>query len=625
MNRLFKTISFLAVALCAIAGNANAQAWQAKHGLTSAQYQSEFNNLTAAGYRLSYISGYQVNNQDRYAALFVKTNGPAWIARHGLTSAQYQSEFTTHTKNGFRLTLVNGYTINGQDRYIAIWEKTPGPAYVARHGLTSAEYQSEFNKLTGQGFRLTHVSGYSIGNQDRYAAIFEKTGGPAWVAKHGLTSSQYQSEFNNLTAQGYRLTHVSGYSVGNQPRYAAIFEKRSGPGWIARHDMTSSSYQGEFNNQFYQGYRLKVVSGFSIGNHDRYAAIWEGGGLNGNDAALIDNKIKAYMNKHQVPGVSIAITKAGRLVFAKGYGFADKSTNDRVNPLDSFRVASISKPITAVAVMKLVEQGKLSLDQKVFGAGGILGTQFGTEAYSARVKKITVRHLLEHTSGWSNDGGDPMFMNLNFNHSQLIGWVLDNRAPKNEPGSAYEYLNFGYCVLGRVIEKVSGQNYESYVKKNVLNPAGITRMSIGGDTLEDRKPGEVVYYGPGDPYGLKPGRMDAHGGWIASSVDLVRLMVRVDGFNTKPDILSSSSVASMFTGSTANSGYGKGWIVDNSYRGHNGAMPGTIGFMVRRNDGFGFAVLVNSRPSGDNFCFELKGVLDSIVTGVDNWPAYDLF
>ena len=100
-----------------------------------------------------------------------------------------------------------------------------GAEWVARHGMTSEQYQNEFDKLTGQGYRLTDVSGYSIGDQDRYAAIFEKKTGPAWVARHGMTSEQYQNEFDKLTGQGYRLTDVSGYSVGDQDRYAAIFEK----------------------------------------------------------------------------------------------------------------------------------------------------------------------------------------------------------------------------------------------------------------------------------------------------------------------------------------------------------------------------------------------------------------
>ena len=119
--------------------------------------------------------------------------------------------------------------------------------------------------------------------------------------------------------------------------------------------------------------------------------------------------------------------------------------------------------------------------------------------------------------------------------------------------------------------------------------------------------------------------MDAHGGWIATPIDLLRLMVRADGFAAKTDILFANTEATMFAGAPANPGYGLGWIVDSAYRGHNGAMNGTIGFLVRRNDGFSFAVLCNTRPANDGFCFELKGVIDGIVSSSVAWPAYDLF
>src|SRR6266540_4351435 len=202
-----------------------ASAWVARHGMTSAQYQSAFDSFGASGYRLVEVSGYNVGNQDLYAAIWEKSPGPAWVARHGLTSAQHQAEFDSLVGQGFRLVCVSGYAVNGQDLYAGIWEKIPGPAWVARHGLTSAQYQAQFDSLVGQGFRLTDVSGYAVNGQALYAAIWEKSNGRAWVARHGLSSSEYQGQFDNLVDQGYRLTDVSGYAVNGQALYAAIWEK----------------------------------------------------------------------------------------------------------------------------------------------------------------------------------------------------------------------------------------------------------------------------------------------------------------------------------------------------------------------------------------------------------------
>jgi hypothetical protein len=184
--------------------------------------------------------GTLIDDGSRYAALWVKDEAAVpFVARHGMTSQQYQQEFDTWTGQGYRLSLVNGYTVNSQDRYAAIWQKKAGPIFVARHGLSSQVYQQEFNKWTGQGFRLKLVSGYSVGQQDRYAAIWEKSEGPAWVARHGLSAQAYQQEFDNWVGQGFRLKLVSGYSVAGQERYAAIWEKDNGPAFVARHGLSS--------------------------------------------------------------------------------------------------------------------------------------------------------------------------------------------------------------------------------------------------------------------------------------------------------------------------------------------------------------------------------------------------
>jgi hypothetical protein len=119
--------------------------------------------------------------------------------------------------------------------------------------------------------------------------------------------------------------------------------------------------------------------------------------------------------------------------------------------------------------------------------------------------------------------------------------------------------------------------------------------------------------------------MDANGGWIARPIDLVAILTKVDQASFKSDILTNSTITTMWTGSSANSGYGKGWIVDGSYKGHNGAMPGTIAFLVRRNGDISYAFTVNIRPSNDSFAFKLKSAMDTIAAGVTAWPTYDLF
>jgi hypothetical protein len=238
-------------------------AWVARHGMTSDQYQAEFDKYVGQGYRLVQVSGYGVNGKDYYAALWNKSPSSAWVARHGMTSDQYQAEFDKYVGQGYRLVQVSGYGVNGKDYYAAIWDKSPSTAWVARHGMTSAQYQAEFDKYVGQGYRLVQVSGYGVNGKDYYAAIWDKSPSGAWVARHGMTSAQYQAEFDKYVGQGYRLVQVSGYRVsGGNSLYAAIWSKSESPAWVARHGLTSAQYQAEFDKYVGQGYRLVQVSGY---------------------------------------------------------------------------------------------------------------------------------------------------------------------------------------------------------------------------------------------------------------------------------------------------------------------------------------------------------------------------
>jgi hypothetical protein len=251
--------------------------WIARHGLTAQQYQMAFNDYVGNhGMQLMDVSGYGAANP-LYAALWVKTAAPpAWQARHGLTAADYQATFNQLTAEGYRPALVNGYATAGGPRFACIFEKGSTGPWVARHGLTAAQYQAAFDAFVGQGYVLDWVSGYFDGSQDLYAAIWRKEpGAPAWEARHGLTSAQYQTFFNDVTGRGYKPIVVCGYSDGARDLYAAIFRKiANAPAWQARRGLTAAQYQTTFDELVAKGYRLELVSGYSVGGQDRFAAIW---------------------------------------------------------------------------------------------------------------------------------------------------------------------------------------------------------------------------------------------------------------------------------------------------------------------------------------------------------------
>jgi hypothetical protein len=237
-------------------------AFQARHGLTAQQYQQTFDQLVGQGFRPTHVSGYTENGQERFAAIFEQIGGPAFQARHNVTAEEYQQTFNQLVGQGFRPTCVSGYGVGDQQRFAAIFLQVGGPAFQARHGLTAQQAQQTFAELHAQGFRLKWVNGYSIGGQERFAMIFEQIGGPASQTPHNVTAEEYQQTFNQLVGQGFRPTCVSGYSVGGQDRYAAIFEQVGGPAFQARHGLTAQQYQQTFDELVGQGFRPRLVNAF---------------------------------------------------------------------------------------------------------------------------------------------------------------------------------------------------------------------------------------------------------------------------------------------------------------------------------------------------------------------------
>ena len=354
-----------------------------------------------------------------------------------------------------------------------------------------------------------------------------------------------------------------------------------------------------------------------------------------------DTLFRQFMAKYRVPGASFALARNGRLIYARGFGVADLASGRPVLPDSLFRIASISKSLTAMEVMRLVEAGRLKLETPILE---ILGNTYGAPA-DPRWKRITIRQLLQHTAGWDRDATfDPMF------HSIEIARELETDPPATpamiirsmlrkpldfNPGERYAYSNFGYCLLGRVIERITGTSYEEAVDRGVLLPLKIDSRNfrLGKSLIEDRASGEVTYYaGPFPkegavvgrplgrkvdlPYGAWPHEsLDAHGGWIATAPALVQLALALD--NPSP-IFKPETIKECFARPAGYAGFKKnrspresyyvlGWnvrpIPNADPKGdrrtatswHTGSLPGTFGILVRRSDGFTWALLFNTR------------------------------
>jgi CubicO group peptidase (beta-lactamase class C family) len=382
--------------------------------------------------------------------------------------------------------------------------------------------------------------------------------------------------------------------------------------------------------------------------------------------ASFDRLMRDFLREHELPGAALAVAREGKLVYARGFGQADRATGEPVQPRSLFRIASISKPLTAAAVLQLVERGRLKLGDRVFDTLQLQVPKGEGGRFDPRWKKVTIEHLLQHRGGWDREKSfDPMFRSPAIveelgvpppaRPGDIIRYML--RQPLQfEPGERDAYSNFGYCLLGRVIEKVSGQTYEGYVRKEVLAPLGIHTMRLGATLPEQRVRGEVTYHVPkkdrrpavmgphvGElvptPYGawcLES--MDAHGGWLASAPDLVRFAAAFDD-PQRCKVLNRKSIELLFArppgaaghkrdGKPRDAYYACGWMVrpvgekDKFNTWHTGALDGTSALLVRRHDGLSWAVLFNSRTSAKKV--EPASAIDPLVhkaaDAVKNWP-----
>jgi CubicO group peptidase (beta-lactamase class C family) len=324
------------------------------------------------------------------------------------------------------------------------------------------------------------------------------------------------------------------------------------------------------------------------------------------EEAKIRGIAEAFLRERGIQGMSIAYGREGKIDFEAAYGFADADGTEAVTPKHRFRIASISKPITATAVMMCIEKGLLKADSIVFGPQGILGGD-----YSGDVAAVTVDQLLTHTSGgWANDKDDPMFKNPRMSHAELIAWTLANQKQTHKPGEHYAYSNFGYCVLGRVLEKVLNLPYDKLITQEVFSKCGITTMQIGGNTLAERRPQEVRYLmpKPAAPYTMNVSRMDSHGGWISTAGDLVRFASQLRS------LLNQESIRAMTTHGVSE-GYARGWNVNKVPNWwHTGSLPGTTTIMVHTAKGLCWAGLLNGRKEGlglalDKLMWQMSGAL----------------
>ena len=217
--------------------------------------------------------------------------------------------------------------------------------------------------------------------------------------------------------------------------------------------------------------------------------------------ADLDREMLAYVELTRAPAAAVAVRREGELLYSRGFGHRDRAGKTPTPPDAIFRIGSISKPVTVAMVGELARAGKLQTDAKVLDLLKL--TPPAGAKMDSRWKQITVDQLIEHKGGWDQERTfDPVFRHaltrreLGLSRppttTELTRWML-GKPLDFDPGQRRAYSNFGYCVLGRVIEKAHGKPYAEAMADLVLKPWKIDDIRVGRTALRDRHKREVWY------------------------------------------------------------------------------------------------------------------------------------
>ncbi len=619
------------------------------------------------GYRpISVDANGSTNNPD-IAAVWIADGFTNWTTVNGVTSSEYSNQVTALTSQGYRTLCVDAYGDYPNERYVAVWVKDAqvSAGWGQVFNLSETDYNTAWNNYANAGYRPTWISVLASNSASRFSGAWAKDGNGFWTY-WDMSAGNLNANVTNILGQGGRPISLAGYSPSGSTLFAGHWIYAEQPVWTWNSELTAAAFQTAATSLTNAGFRPVFITEYGSGSSVRYAsawvqdplpAVWTIAGVSNPSLSALDTEMTNYMALRNIARGTLAVTRNGKLVFHHAYTMA--ATN--VAPTQTtnlFRIASLSKQFTSVGIMQLLQAGKFTLDQQI-------STLLDLSTVSdSRFRNVTIRELLQHWGGWDRGVSyDPMFRD--FIISSTLGRPLPTTPPMvidymkgqpldHAPGTVYAYSNFGYCLLGRIMEAVTGMSYEPYMQANVLGPAGIWDMRLGKSLLTNADPAEVDYDDPlrrlvptvmgtngpamvPVPYGgWDIETMDAHGGWLATAADLVRFSSSFD-IQTNSPLLPLQWIDTMWSQPAELSGspasyYGAGWSVrplggDTYNAWHDGSLDGTFSYTVRLADGICWAVIFNRRSvlSSTPDYYAIDAEVNNAISSISSWPSYDLF
>jgi CubicO group peptidase (beta-lactamase class C family) len=646
-------------------------------------------SLLRLGYHPLSLDAYGDATETRFASAWVRSTKrgaaksaarSATLLRNDVPAAAFRDSLAAWSAHGLRPALIAAHP-DGASLAVALRaDSLPGWAAV---DLDEEGLRRACDSAQRAGYRPAWVDARGEPGKARYAAAFARNaGGVPWNYSLGDDARSFEEKSAVFAPTWVRPALVVSAPGG---RLFTLWEEGAIGPWTLHASVPSAEIADTLRALEARGLHPLTLTAsdtaFTVLAAARSAPLpkaWTVAGPASPGLEAFDRYMRRLMQAHGVRAGSLAMVKDGRLVLARGYTWAEEGY-PLTAPSSLFRVASCSKPLTSMAVHRLLREGgdaeaPLSLKEKVislirpgYGAGAA-NPAVPASPVDARFADITVDDLLAHSAGWvrSKENPDPIFNDwpagspirrrLPALAKDFLAYML-GQPLQYAPGASSSYANFGYFLLGRILETSPhglGRGYEEAMGDLLFRPLGLNRPRFGGTLLAERRPGEVLYHtrypylqksrapegGPWVPgaYGdFDLRNMDAAGAWILSAPDYAKVLASFDLEGRNP-VLPPEAVRTMWA-PPHDPRFLRGWFAtrlkprsggqsggDSAVaKWHNGLFPGTSALVYYRPDKWSFALFLNRDLSpqltGDKQGRELGGLADAVTA----WPERDLF
>jgi len=553
--------------------------FQVKVDRTAADHQQDFDELRPAGYRPITLSVYESGSL--YAAVWLRTSGPDWAAAHNANAAAFQSAFDGNVAAGYHPVLLSVSGTGSSPTFAAVFEQRAGGAPLTRFGLGMADLQSIHQQAQSNGWVMTSGAIYGDAANPLYAGI--------WPPNDGRVSWNAEGIFDDVDGYQARFdAQVSGFArpafvtLSDYGRYLSIFTDDTLGPFAAFHDLAFSDLADLVERYKQLGYLPVSLQGGGSGSGIRYAVVFAEqvqplarqftvSAPVYNPA--IDDAAQSVLEGSGIRGMSAAVVDGTRLVYAAGYTLAEPGY-PVVLPTTMFRLASVSKTITAIAIQQLIANGTIHLNdtlqsilQLVPPPGRSIDPGFAA---------LTFQEILEFHSGLA--GGNPADSDVQAAFGiglPVAGWEVASVAASNplaDPTKAMAYSNLAYFLLGLVVSKAQQLPFIEAIRQTMFDPLGIKRIRLSSPLLATTYHDEARYHrlalfvsGGEQRAGLWLGKSvmtndqplvpgvygdrnlwneDASGGLSITAVDFAKLVATLNVVRHNP-VITRSSLSSM--------------------------------------------------------------------------------